>query len=185
MRKRLILGISLALAAAFAFFATQLERSAPVLTIIKTSLPSCETRTYTISPKSLRVKGKDQALAQAMTSPALLHAATDPVLRLLEPLYEDPNVMDGFELTFQFKLPGEAKTVTVRNRYVPALYRILEECNKLLAADTRFTEKEHFVLRNIQLQESIAKYRAEPVLPEELQAKIIAELERQKVKIEE
>jgi hypothetical protein len=109
----------------------------------------------------------------------------DPALRSLEPLYEDPRAMDGFELTFQFKLPGEAKTVTVRNRYVPALYRILEECNKLLAADTRFTEREHFVWMNNQLQESIAKHRARPVLPEEFQAKIIAELESQKVKIEE
>jgi hypothetical protein len=185
MRKKLVIGvIGLLLVAAGIYFATDFTKAAPALTIINTSFPSCETRTYTITQKHLSVTWRDRPLAHTTVSPALLKAISDAALVSLDSVYDDPRATDGFELEFRFGGLGHDRVVTVRNRYVPDLYRILEECNRLLPTSARSTEKEHFVWRNEQLQDLIKDYRAKRELPEELRGRVIAELESQLVSIE-
>jgi hypothetical protein len=74
--------------------------------------------------------------------------------------------------------------VKVRNRYIPSLYRILDECNKMLPASTRFNQEERFVRMNECIEKLIDDNRERRELPDELRAKVIAELTSQIVAIE-
>ncbi len=76
------------------------------------------------------------------------------------------------------------ETIDVRNRYVPKLYAILDECNKLLDPDHRFTEKQFFIESNEYLDRLVARYTADRDLRKEDRERIIAELQKQKVKVE-
>jgi hypothetical protein len=190
LRKPTVLIVSLLAAGFLASVACNCARSqAPLLRITRTGFPSCITRVYAVTPTALTVTKEDRVLLNvplnSVASKALLNAISNAPLSALDALYQNPNVEDGFELAFQFYLAGKAKTVVVRNRYIPTLFAILDECNNLLPPETRFTDKRRIVEMNEVLDDWIADYTAKTNLPPELRGKVIAELKGRKVKIEE
>ena len=143
MRKQPIILIVGALALGlFALLAATLNRSRPpLLTITETSFPSCVTRTCTVSPTSIKVTDSSGVVSLVPLNPDSSHALTRAIsnahVAVIDSLYEDPSVSDGFELSFEFNVSKKARMVTVRNRYVPSLNAILEECDKSLSPQHR------------------------------------------------
>lgn len=191
MRKTpIIISIGVLVLGLFALLAAVLSGShPPLLRITDTSFPGCETRTYNVTPTVLYVTNERGIVTivrlKHASSEALMRAISHAHVTALDSSYEEPNVYDGFELSFQFNISHPPKTVTVKNRYVPSLDAILEECDKLLPPECRLSRKHYFVEQNNSLDRLVGQYTADQSLPEELRSKIIAELQKRKAKIAE
>ena len=175
---------------AVVFFAIKPRTPDPVLTITSTYFLAFSRKTYTITTDDMEVSHQNSRmtrrhLARTAVSPELLATTCDPALATLESLYEDSSINDGFALEFQFNTPGHARKVTVMNCYVPRLFKILDECNKLLPSPAKFSHKEQFIAINQAIRARIEELRARKELSEQERSSAISGLERILVNIED
>jgi hypothetical protein len=92
---------------------------------------------------------------------------------------------DGFELEFQFHDQRHSEAIRLRHWYVPELYAILDECNKILPPRFQFTDKQFFVDQNRRIEQWIAEYMVDPTLPPIARDRIVARLKGKKVELAE
>lgn len=57
----------------------------------------------------------------------------------LEDVYDNPNVVDGLQQTFDFRIGGKQRQIEVFNRYVPELADLCDKINELVPEDLRMS----------------------------------------------
>lgn len=175
----------------------------PLMTITSTVFPSCRRQHYVVTPTSLTVRSDERTLLgiplhgrltrlfprvlqqervifEKRLSPhsaiPLLSAISNVPLRTLDPFYDDPSTQDGFQLRFHFYDCANGGEIVLQNRYVPELYRVLDEINRLLPTARQLRFRQQFVSHNKSIERLIARFSEDNRYPANRKAKIIAGL---------
>lgn len=146
------------------------------LMFTETVLPGCVETHYAVTQDQLRVTRNGWTIARVPASPGLLAAIRNPSIESLTNRYEEPLVSDGIHIDFRFASGRTNKEIRVKNRYVPSLSRILDECNRSLPAAAQSRLNLAFVWQRKSLEELAARTKADTSLPAHARVQILEEL---------
>jgi hypothetical protein len=146
------------------------------LTFTETVLPGCVETHYAVTQDQLRVTRNGKTIARVPASPGLLAAIRNPVIGALADRYDELGTDDGIHVDFRFASGRTNKEIRVKNRYVPSLSRILDECNRSLPTAAQSRLNLAFVWQRKSLEELAARMKADTSLPAHARVQILEEL---------
>ena len=189
IKKRSLISVTaIGVALVGVLIATCTRSEKAVLTIVWTSFPTCQARVYTVTPNFVTVTKvsilPSNVAIKVKTSQALLDRIHRVPIAALHGVYTDPDCHDGFSLEFLFDIRDQKRKIELHNVYLPELYAVLDECDKVLPAESQFFGlTEYFIQSNREIDRLITEYTQRDI-PQEFLERIIDQLQRKRVHIE-
>ncbi|MDB6024435.1 MAG: hypothetical protein JWM68_658 [Verrucomicrobiales bacterium] len=173
------------------------SREQPLLTIVRSSIWG-PAKVYVITSKHLSITEapSDRWLTRVKKflwspkqierpcSTLLLQSITNAAVAKLKTSYEE-SADDFTRLQFKFNLAGKTNVIEVYHSYVPELFVIMDECNKVLPVNEQFTEKQILIAEDEAVEALIQSWTLHPDTNRmEIRDRVIESLKQRKYNIQ-